>query len=154
MNRQEFLKALNRNLKNLKKEERKKYEEYYDEMISDIMETGISEEKAVKRQGSVERIAADILAEGGDGKVKTRDWRGICLVVISIILMVSCLLPTSFIKIAGGNRNTSISIIGGADGPTSIFIAGKVGIPWGLYIATFVVVLSTVIYLVRKYRKH
>ena len=154
MNRQEFLKALNRNLKNLKKEERKKYLEYYDEMIADIMETGVSEEEAVKRQGSVERIAADILAESGNRKVKIRDWRGISLVVISIILMVSCLLPTSFIKITGGNRNASISIIGGADGPTSIFIAGKVGIPWGLYIATFVIVLSTVIYLIRKYRKH
>ncbi len=154
MNRQDFLKALKRKLKNLKKEERRKYLEYYDEIISDIMETGVSEEEAVKRQGSVERIAADILSEGGNGKVKTRDWRGICLIMVSMILMASCLMSINYIKISDRNWNTSISIIGGADGPTSIFLAGKVGTPWGLYIATFVVVVSTVVYLVRKYRKH
>ena len=57
--------------------------EYYDEMISDIMEMGVSEEEAVKRQGSMEQIISDILAESEPEKVKVRDWFGICLIAIS-----------------------------------------------------------------------
>ena len=44
MSKQEFLAKLNRQLKCLKKAERKKYIEYYEEMISDIVESGGSEE--------------------------------------------------------------------------------------------------------------
>lgn len=154
MNKQAFLKELRRKLKNLKKGERNKYIEYYDEMISDIMETGVSEKEAVKRQGNVEQIVSDILAESGLEKVKVRDWYGICLIAVTVILMVNCVIQLSFQMVTGGNGNTSITIIGGADGPTSIFLAGKIGTPWGLYIITGVVVIITIFYFVKKHKKY
>ena len=61
MSKQEFLKKLKKELRKLKKEERNKYIEYYDEIISDIMEHGVSEEEAIARQGSIEKIVGDIL---------------------------------------------------------------------------------------------
>ena len=60
MNKQEFLTKLNRQLKCLKKTERKKYIEYYEEIISDIVENGESEENAIARQGKPEQIAREI----------------------------------------------------------------------------------------------
>ena len=49
MSKQEFLKKLKHELRKLKKEERNKYIEYYDEIISDIVERGVSEEEAIAR---------------------------------------------------------------------------------------------------------
>lgn len=63
MNKQAFFKQVKYKLRRLKKEERKRYVEYYNEMISDVMESGVSEEEAIAKQGSVEQIAEDILAK-------------------------------------------------------------------------------------------
>ena len=92
---------------------------------------------------------------------KNIDWKGMILVVSSLILLlfsfapllVSLLAPLLFGMQLHIDRNSSIGIIGGADGPTSIFIAGKVGTPWGLYIATAVVVIATIMYFVKKRKR-
>ena len=107
-----------------------------------------------------------ICAENGNLKEDIRmnkniDWKGIILVVSSLILMlfsfapmlVSLLAPLLLGMQLHIDRNSSIGIIGGADGPTSIFIAGKVGTPWGLYIATAVVVIATIMYFVKKRKR-
>ena len=52
-----------------------------------------------------------------------------------------------------GLSEQSVSVIGGADGPTSIFVAGKVSQPLGLYAVTACLILVTVFYFVKKYRK-
>ena len=116
------------------------------------MESGISEAEAIKRQGSIEQLAHEILANASPESLKKRDIRGVCLIVASIILL-ACSFPSVFFAIRMKQLSTAISIIGGADGPTSIFVAGKIGTPWGLYIATAVVVIVTIVYFVRKYRK-
>ena len=89
---------------------------------------------------------------------KNIDWKGMILVVSSLILLlfsfapllVSLLAPLLLGVHLHMDRSSSIGIIGGADGPTSIFIAGKVGTPWGLYITTAVVVIVTIVYFVKK----
>lgn len=56
-----FLKALNLELRPLKKEECKKCLNDYEEIILDKMENGMTEEKAVSDLGSVKQLAKDIL---------------------------------------------------------------------------------------------
>ena len=153
MNKQDFLKKLNRRLKCLKKAERKKYIEYYEEMISDIVESGGTEEEAIARQGNPEQIAREILSNSNPEYQKNRDWRGIALLISSVILLLASIV-SAFILWGFKNKVTaSIGIIGGADGPTSIFIAGNLGTPWGIYFATAVVVVVTIIYFIKKHKK-
>ncbi len=153
MNKQEFLKKLKYELRKLKKDERKKYIDYYDEIILDIMDKGVSEEEAIKRQGNVAEIAKEILSSTNPSSLILREWRGITLSVISVFMLLICIIPTIMKSQFYFQMNSSMGIIGGADGPTSVFIAGKVGTPWGLYIATAVVVVVTIIYWVRKYKR-
>lgn len=153
MTKEEFLKKLEHELRKLKKEERNKYIEYYDEIISDTVESGASVEDAIAKQGDIKKIVEDILANASPTDIKNKDWRGITLVAASLILLLFCFAPLILGMQMHIGMSTSVGIIGGADGPTSIFIAGKIGTPWGLYIATAVVVVATIVYFVKKRRK-
>jgi len=153
MNKKDFLRELQRKLKALKKEERKKYIEYYDEIISDIVENGVSEEEAIRHQGSIAQIANDILANTSPANMKIRDWRSVALLTSSAILFLCSLLSVILMREFQVNMSASTGIIGGADGPTAILIAGKIGPPWGLYFGTAVVVVATVVYFVRRRKK-
>lgn len=61
MTKQAFLDRLQENLKGLPKEETDEQVAFYQEMIEDRMEDGISEEQAVEELGSVEEIAKQII---------------------------------------------------------------------------------------------
>lgn len=63
MNKTAFLKELCKQLKQLPKAERQQYMDYYEEMLDDRMEEGISEEQAVTALGNIDEITAQILAE-------------------------------------------------------------------------------------------
>ena len=63
MTRQEFINSLRRRLSGLPKEEVEGRLEFYSEMISDRIDEGISEEKAVRDIGSIDDVAEQILAE-------------------------------------------------------------------------------------------
>ena len=63
MRKQEFLDALKRKLSGLPKREITERLIFYNEMIDDIMEEGVSEEAAVSRIGCVDTIAEQIIAE-------------------------------------------------------------------------------------------
>ena len=117
------------------------------------LEKGVTEEEAVKRQGNPGEIAAEILENTDPANLKNRDWRGICLMAVSIFLLICCILPRLLFFGTQRMMNASVGIIGGADGPTSVFVAAKVGEPWGLYMATAVVVVVTVIYFVKKHKE-
>lgn len=69
--KKQFLKQLNRELRPLKKEERIKCLNNYEEIILDKMENGITEENAVSDLGNVKQIAKDILNSyvESDGKM-------------------------------------------------------------------------------------
>lgn len=62
MRKQEFLVALRARLACLPGQDAEEHLNFYSEMIDDRMEEGVSEEDAVAAIGSVERVAAQILA--------------------------------------------------------------------------------------------
>lgn len=63
MNRETFLDQLRIRLSQLPEEEMQKRLDYYNEMIEDMIEDGISEEDAVESFGSVDEIAQKIMQE-------------------------------------------------------------------------------------------
>lgn len=66
MNKTDFLTALERQLKKLKKSDRKRFLEYYREIIDDSVEDGCTEEEAIRRIGTPEEVAREILIEQTD----------------------------------------------------------------------------------------
>lgn len=152
MKQEAFLKALERALHRLKRAERARYLESYRELIADMIEGGMTEEEAVKKQGDAQQIAQEILENAAPSE-KSRDIRGIVLAVASAFLLgVSLLtaLRSGLMRLFGGN---TIGIIGGADGPTAIFVTGPgVGSPLFVYLPTVLVVAVTIFYFVKKRR--
>ncbi len=80
MNKQEYLKALEKRLKNLPREEVKKSLAFYAEIIDDRMEEGADEEEAVKSLRSPDEVAAEIFSDssfasivrGGADRVRSK----------------------------------------------------------------------------------
>lgn len=63
MNKAEFLKSMDADLRKMNATEKKKYITYYDEMISDYVENGMTEEEAVNKIGSPAKIAKELLED-------------------------------------------------------------------------------------------
>lgn len=63
MNKSEFLERIKNGISHLPYGEMRRHLDYYDEMIDDRMEEGLSEEEAVATMEVPERIAAQILEE-------------------------------------------------------------------------------------------
>ena len=73
MKKDEFLKELSRQLRGVRIAERQRTLAFYDEMISDAVEDGMDEETAVEKLGSVESIAARVIAEAQEsGDIKPK----------------------------------------------------------------------------------
>lgn len=158
MNKKSFLDSLKKKLKELNRTEIQKHLNYYDELLSDMMENGLSEADAIAKIGTPEKIAEEILENAVPEEFTEKDTAGRVLIGISIVLAVVALvakisggmLPVSFSTSSAG---TSIGIIGGADGPTSIFLAGKVGEPVALYALAATMITVTIIYKVYRRNK-
>ena len=84
-----FLKELNRGLTPLNKEERSRYVNNYEEIISDKIESGIAEESAVAELGSAKLIAKEILDSYTDNNALLENIRYINKVylVLDVILL-------------------------------------------------------------------
>lgn len=65
MNKQEYLSALGRWLRELPEDERKKQLAYYSEMFDDMLEDGLSPAEAAERLGDPVKLAAEILSSLG-----------------------------------------------------------------------------------------
>lgn len=63
MNKNEFLSALEKELRGLPREDIEERLDFYSEMIDDKIEDGLSEEEAVAELGPVEKIAEQIVAK-------------------------------------------------------------------------------------------
>jgi uncharacterized membrane protein len=63
MNKQEFLKCLREGLAGLPQEDVERAIDFYEEMIDDRMEDGLTEEEAVASLGSLEEVIAKMAAE-------------------------------------------------------------------------------------------
>ena len=162
MRQEEFLKALEKALGKLKKSERTKYVESYRELLADLMENGFSEEEAVAKQGNVQNIAAEIIADAAPNE-KRKDPGGVILLIASAVMLILSVVMffndwiVSRILTAVFNLNTmeasSIGIIGGADGPTAIFVSSVPGDNRMILLPTVLVVGVTIWYFMRKRKK-
>ena len=63
MNKRQFINALKLKLQGLPQSEVEDRLSFYEEMIEDRVEEGVSEEEAIKSIGSVEEISSQILAD-------------------------------------------------------------------------------------------
>lgn len=142
MSKKIFLKTLKRELRALNSSELQKNISYYDEIIADMMESGLSEKAAIEKIGAPQKIAREILENTSPENMRKKDIPGRILILASIITIILSV-------ISGVRRyifiNDTISIIGGADGPTSIFLAGRIGAP-RIWMVAVILVLVTVVY--------
>ncbi|MBQ9934739.1 MAG: DUF3887 domain-containing protein [Lachnospiraceae bacterium] len=145
MDKREFLKRLERSLKRLVPEERARYISYYDEIIMDLVDGGMSEQDAVAKQGDVSVIVTDIMSQVEPEKVVKKNVFEITLLAIGCLIAVICIV----VLIALPDVITFAMM--DVDGPTSVFVAGKVNEPFWLYIITAVILLAgIVIFSIRK----
>lgn len=94
MTRIEFICALSDKLSSLDTDERTKTLEYYDEIINDRMEDGMSESEAVDALGDIDKIAQEILCQKPMGtlikskldKKGSKLWDNKVLIIILLIV--------------------------------------------------------------------
>lgn len=165
MKKEQFIKNLRYSLRKLKKDEREKYLAYYEEIISDMIENGVSEEEAVAHQGETKRIAEEILRENAVKRESKIGWIGTVLIILTLLCgMVSGYLmyqeyriKSGIEKLQGEVTNETISLIGVADGPTRVFLAGKITFsvrPDILFVITLLLLAATAFYFMRKIKKN
>lgn len=71
MNKNEFMKKLSRRLRVVRAEERERTLSFYDEMISDAVEEGLSEEQAIEKLGGIDTIADRAIEQAKEsGEIK------------------------------------------------------------------------------------
>lgn len=144
MNKNQFLRTLKKELRSLKPAECQKNISYYEEIIADMTENGLSEEAAIEKIGSPKKVALEILENTPSENLRKKDRLGRFLIGASIVTIILSII--SGIRQYMMFMTANISFIGGADGPTSIFIAGKVGAAPRMWMIALAVVLITVVY--------
>ena len=145
MDKRKFLRRLEKSLKKLVPEERARYVSYYDEIIMDLVDSGMSEEEACAKQGDMSSIVADIMSQVEPEKVEKKKPLEIALLLVALLVAVACVI----VLVALPDVIT-FSMMDG-DGPISVFVGGKIVEPIWLYILTAVVlVASIVVFCVRK----
>lgn len=98
MNKNDYLKRLERALKNISKEERQRTLSYYSELIDDRIEEGIPEAQAVSGLETPEAVASRILAETGAQPAKKGLGAGaIVAIVLSSLLLLFLIIYPLFI---------------------------------------------------------
>ena len=129
MNKEEFLRELEKRLSQLPASEREKSLAFYAEMIDDMTEDGMSEEEAVERLGPVQKIAEGILLDAPiTTLMKTRTkpkhrlhWWEIILIIVGSVVWLPLLIAVVC---------------------TVLCIYGAI---WGVIVAVFGVVLALVL---------
>lgn len=86
MNKAGFLKELAFYLHKMNDEEKNKFISYYDEMISDYIENGISEEDAVSKIGAPQKIAEELLESYDSVQINMFSTRSKVLNIILLII--------------------------------------------------------------------
>lgn len=147
MNKDTFFKALKKKLRKLKSAEIQKNISYYDELILDMMENGLSEQEALEKIGSPDQIALEILENTAPENFRKKDRVGLILIGVSILALILSLIEAIRRHLMADLM--AVSIIGGADGPTSIYLAGKISWP-GIYGIAAVIVGVTILYFIWK----
>jgi len=108
MNKQQFLAAIEKKLSDMEENEREASLSYYEEMLNDRIEDGMTEDEAVADMGDVDEITAAILAEPNfvqviKEKIKPKRslaaWE-IVLIVLGSPLWISLLIAAAAVVLA------------------------------------------------------
>lgn len=86
MNRAKFIEVLRKELVSLKKAETDKFINYYEEIIDDYMENGLTEEEVVEKIGNPKTIAKNILNEQDTVELKVPSTNSKMINIILLIL--------------------------------------------------------------------
>ena len=145
MNREQFLREIGRRLKGLPREDLERSLEYYNEMIADHIEDGLSEEEAVTVMGSIDDVVSQILSEIPLKKIvkeKTRSknrlkaweivllilgfpvWGSILLSLLAVIFAVYVSLWAGVISLWAANLSIAVSGLGVIAGGVVLLAAG------------------------------
>lgn len=131
MRKADFLKELELNLQKMNASEKNKFVIYYDEIISDYIENGMSEEEAIKKVGSPMKIAEELLADYDSVELKLPSTGSktlnIILTVIGFPLWGSVLLSIILLVFSIYVLIWCIPIVTGA-GCAAFFASSIVGI--------------------------
>lgn len=100
MNKEKFLDTLYHLLKSIPNAERQQHIDYYEEMIHDRMEDGVSEEDAVAALGSPADIAAQILGDVPPKPARRFPVWAMILIVLGSPLWLSLLLAAAAVGLA------------------------------------------------------
>lgn len=100
VNKTEFIDELYHLLNSLSKAERQQHLDYYEEMIADQMEDGLTEEEAVAALGSPADIAAQILGEIPPKPARRFPIWAIVLIVLGSPLWLSLFLAVAAVLVA------------------------------------------------------
>ena len=100
MNKTEFIDELYHLLNPLSKSERQQHLDYYEEMIADRMEDGLTEEEAVAALGRPADIAAQILGEVPPKPARRFPIWAIVLIVLGSPLWLSLFLAVAAVLVA------------------------------------------------------
>ena len=115
MTKDQFIKELREKLNQLPEEEIYKSVSYYSELISDMVEDGLTEEEAVKSFGDVNKIAQGILQDVSFGtlvKKKIKPEKGWTPLTV-ILAIISAPIWISLLFAAGGIIFSVIATIAG-----------------------------------------
>lgn len=105
MTKSEFTRELKSRISHLPKSERKKILQYYYEMISERMDEGMSEARAIEALGSLDELFAEYPSKKEPSKgVRLRTWHIIMLIIgaplwISLIAAMLCIIIAFYIVI-------------------------------------------------------
>lgn len=146
MDKKTYLRRLRRELRPLKREERKRQTEYFDEMISDMVEAGMKEDEAIRKIGDPRATAETILDQLPEKERSEKDRLGLLLSAASALCL--CVSMAAFVVSCLGHGFSFY--VGGGDGPTNVFLAGKIGQPTWLYGLTALMVGITLVYFWKK----
>lgn len=111
MNKHEFLQKLEALLVGLSTKEKEEHLTFYQEIINDRMEDGLSEEEAVQSIGSAEAIAAQILSEAsfvpGKPKRRLKGWETTLLILgspiwLALLISVAAVVFSAFVSLWAG----------------------------------------------------
>ena len=137
MNKSDFIETLDRLLKSLNKEEREKFIYYYEEIIEDYKESGLTEEEVINKIGTPESIAENILSEHDVVKVTSTGSKILITILLvlgfplwgSLLLAAFLLVLCAYIVIWCGPLITGVSSV-------ALFVASLmsiIGFPFMLF---------------------
>lgn len=163
MNKEQYIKAVMRELK-VSPKEKKRIKKDLASHISAALEEGQEEQEILSTMGTPREQAEEFnlsLGQNAGKYSKKQKIIRIFLLSISSICGINLLLSLiTMLKVFDifQSENAALSIIGGSDGPTSIFIAGKISSPLFpcssgvIFLSLFVFLLCTV--MLFRIKKH